>query len=914
MSSIRENERSKVIDFISYLNEFLDSNDFIIKKVGGESGVVRDGVHMFPDMLLFADNNKTSILQGWEFKMPDVKIEDFDFISDASRKAETLGLNSFVIWNFRYAVLYAKDIQTDKFEKKKVFFCNSEIKNRSDVSIHEGEWKSEAEKIIVELNEYFIQGDFREKFIGEALTGNTLTVFISRNKSLIADELKKKAISDSILEAYLSNWWSQVRLEYSNDENDKYSAYGKSILLNWANRLLFANFIKDRQIKARKVENIIGCSNPQEADNLFKAISSECDFANVLNGVRYCDLIPESTWNDILEIAIFLKNNNVPTLDDSLFKSLLESTIATSKREINGQYTTPSILAKILTRLTIKNWNGNILDCCCGTGTISKSVLTRKEELGISPTNAVMTTWAADKNSYPLQISTIVLTDSKAINVAPRIFKHNALNYTVHDQIKLVDPTSGKETVIELPQFDSIVSNLPFVPSGLIPVDDKTYISSNGLDSLLDGRSDLSFYIPFAIKRILKPNGRLGIILSNSWLGTLAGQTFFKKLVNEFKIKQVHLSGKGRWFQNANIVTTFLILENGSTLDADMISFILWKKSLNELQSSKEITEKLINVCLLENYEEQGVVSVSNYSLSEIKKYSKTGINLNSLFHHVDKLTKLFDKTKIIGNIFDVFRGSRRGWDHLFYPEDGNNKIEDRFLVDFLKNGKSVDSFVAAPSSKAFCCHMTESELEKNGYTGALEWINRFRGQVNGVNKPLESVLNKKNLLWYELSDKEKAIFFTTMNPDQRFFFSSFTHPTFINQRLIGLNPKSNYSADADLLLALLNSFITFFFMEANGFGRGLGVLDINKDNLMQSRMPNPDLLNQNDKNEILLAFTPIKQRKVKKLSEEFVSQDRINFEKVVFTKLGIFDLLEPLIESLKSMIQTRHTVKEKDV
>lgn len=82
----------------------------------------------------------------------------------------------------------------------------------------------------------------------------------------------------------------------------------------------------------------------------------------------------------------------------------------------------------------------------------------------------------------------------------------------------------------------------------------------------------------------------------------------------------------------------------------------------------------------------------------------------------------------------------------------------------------------------------------------------------------------------------------------------------------------------------------------------------------MQSRMPNPDLLNQNDKNEILLAFTPIKQRKVKKLNEEFVCQDRINFEKVVFTKLGILDLLEPLIESLKSMTQTRLTVKEKDV
>ena len=43
--------------------------------------------------------------------------------------------------------------------------------------------------------------------------------------------------------AFIDSWWLSVKAEYAQDETDKYKAYAKTIILNWANRILFAHII-----------------------------------------------------------------------------------------------------------------------------------------------------------------------------------------------------------------------------------------------------------------------------------------------------------------------------------------------------------------------------------------------------------------------------------------------------------------------------------------------------------------------------------------------------------------------------------------------------------------------------------------------------------------------------------------------
>ena len=903
---IRRNERSWAIELISKINTITSTNDLIIKRAGGESTISTGrGNTMFPDVVLYGNKDQNIILQGWELKMPDVPIEDDTFIKDAQRKAIALNLNSCLIWNFTYAVLYIKD-DKNHFVKLKQWDTTSHIHSRADVETYRSDWERLLEEIILEINCYFASGKFRNATLGDIISESTITTLIQRNKEVIADSLKKAAFRDSVMTAYIDSWWSGVKSEYEHDEIDKYKAYAKTIILNWANRIIFAHIIKNRQNGALIINELDYDTTPSEANEIFKKITSRCDFYNVFSAIRYDDILPEMSWQDFVEFSNFLKNNGIEQLNQEALQNILEGSVATSKRAINGQYTTPPELAKLLVRLTVKNWTDTILDCCCGTGTIPKAAIQIKKEQ-LSAKEAIESVWACDKYKYPLQVANISMTDSDTINLANRLFQRNALSLSVGEDVTIVNPETGNEMHLSLPAFGSVVSNLPFVPFEIISEDDKDKISKMEWATELDGRSDLYCYIAVKIADVIKSGGTLGIIVSNSWLGTNAGIKLIEVLKKKYCIKQVHISGKGRWFKNADVVTTIIILEKKQNSQASNTDFWLWKKSLEDLSKDNDAENTLVNSALLKTELDGTISKMSSYSQEQIDDILSLNVCYNALFHNVEWLLDVKEKAVPINN---VFRGSRRGWDALFYPQQGEHRIEDIYLRKVLINARNVTELTATADRDAFCCGVPLSKLEELGHTGALEWISKFADQRNGVGKLLPTVLKRKGMEWYELQDNEIAEIFTMMNPDQRLFFAKFETPSFVNQRLIGLTHKVDYP-DEKLNHALLNSMFTMFYIEASGFGRGLGVLDVNKDSIANCYMLNPKLVNAADRKKILDAFERLQSRKIKKVSEELCDETRLAFEHEVLRSFGIDEYFEKIKASLLSMQEARAAARK---
>ena len=863
---------------------------------------------MFPDVVLYGNKEQSVILQGWELKMPDVPIEDETFIKDAQRKAIALNLNSCLIWNFTYAVLYIRG-EKNTFSKLKQWDATSHIRTRADVETYRTDWEKLLEEIILEFNSYFVSGEFRNATLGDVISESTITTLIQRNKEIIAEKLKTAAFRDAVMAAYIDNWWHGVKSEYEHDETDKYKAYAKTIILNWANRIIFAHIIKNRQNGALVINELDYDTTPSEANKIFQKITAKCDFYNVFSAVRYNDILPELTWQDFAEFSNFLKSNGIEHLNQEALQNILEGSVATSKRAINGQYTTPPELAKLLVCLSVKDWTDTILDCCCGTGTIPKAAIQIKRTQ-LSPKDAVESVWACDKYKYPLQVANISMTGSDTINLANRLFQHNALSLTIGDDISIVNPETGEEMQLSLPAFGTVVSNLPFVPFEIIPDDDKDEISKMPLASELDGRSDLYCYIATKIADVIKPGGTLGIIVSNSWLGTNAGTKLIEVLKLKYYLKQVHLSGKGRWFKNADVVTTIIVLEKNGTSPKQTTDFWLWKQSLEQLTTDIDKENALVRSALLGTELEKNVSRLSKYAQSQIDDLLALNVCYNALFHDIDWLLNVKDKIIPINKVYHVFRGSRRGWDALFYPQAGEHRIEKQYLKKVLMNARNVNRLTATADRDAFCCGVSTADLEKQGHVGALEWIAKFVDQRNGVRRPLPTVLRRTGMEWYELQDNEIAEVFTMMNPDQRLFFAKFETPSFVNQRLIGLTHRTSYS-DEDLNHALLNSMFTMFYIEASGFGRGLGVLDVNKDSIANCYMLNPKLVSQDDRTKIIAAFEKLKSRQIMRVSEELSDDIRLEFEHTVLKSFGIDDYFEKIKSSLLSMQETRATVRE---
>ena len=343
-----------------------------IKSAGGESTLSLNKKSMFPDVLLYEDEAQNKILQGWELKMPDVLITDEALIRDAARKADALGLNSFVIWNFTYGKLYVKN-ERGNFEEFRVWSGTNHIKSREDVAIYKEEWLPIIKDIVMAVNEFLVNGTIETSRIETAIADGLMTEIIQRNKDLVSEKLMLEVSSNMKMESRLKMWWNMFHEEYDKDENNMYSAYAKSILLNWVTRIMFANTIKKYHNCAYKIDRIDGASTPLDGNAIIDELIEKGDFYNVFKKLEYNEIIPENTWIDIVDYNQFLIENKIEKIDQKVLQEILETTVNTAKREIRGQYATPYCLADLLCQMAVSNWNDECADLCAGTGIIARN-------------------------------------------------------------------------------------------------------------------------------------------------------------------------------------------------------------------------------------------------------------------------------------------------------------------------------------------------------------------------------------------------------------------------------------------------------------------------------------------------------------------------------------------------------------
>lgn len=146
------------------------------------------------------------------------------------------------------------------------------------------------------------------------------------------------------------------------------------------------------------------------------------------------------------------------------------------------------------------------------------------------------------------------------------IFREDVIDLEIGKDITFKDPSNGNDVIKQFPTVNYIVSNLPFIKSKEIEVLNPNITEINNFiheeadtTITLSGKSDIFAYIPFYLHKLLSENGKIGLILSNAWLGTDYGEIFLALIQKFYDIETVVISGKGKWFDNADVVTTFLI-------------------------------------------------------------------------------------------------------------------------------------------------------------------------------------------------------------------------------------------------------------------------------------------------------------------------------------------------------------------
>ena len=689
------------------------------------------------------------------------------------------------------------------------------------------------------------------------------------------------------------------------------------VLTDWVFKIIFAHILKKHFNEAKEIENIERSTSIIGAMEILTSISKKCNFWNIFSPNLGQQFISETAWNEITELNLFLSTINIEAIEIEILHQLLQNTVATAKRKVAGQFSTPKKLADLLTRLTIDDKTKIVIDPCCGTGTIIKRAYALKEEYEINSDDILDSIWASDKHSFPVQLSTLSMAKPSNIGRIINIFGSDVIELNEGDIIKFRNPNNGEIVEKEFPKIDYVVSNLPFIKSKEMKVLNPNITEINNwirdqadTTVTLSGKSDIFAYIPFYLHQFLSENGKVGLILSNAWLGTDYGEIFLELFQKFFKIEFVVISGKGKWFDNADVVTTILVAskkdpKTPTTHDSE-ISFCTLKEELEEINDIKTLSDNIIVNTESEN------LTINRYSLTQINSFEDFGIPWSGYFSNLSWVANVTDKFINTNDIFDFTRGERRGWNPMFYPATGHN-IEQEYIKPILKHLRDTTNLECISNAEAFCCSRSIEELENLGHIGAIAWINSFKNQRNGTNKPLPEVLAKPNMYWYEMSTENMADFVANVNYDKSLFIAKFENRSFIDQRMIGFSVKDEYQQEnKTLYLALLNSTVSLFLIESFGFGRGLGALDLRATKFERDfKILNPIILTGDQKLQIVELFGPIMQRNKLPLLQELESADRVTFENTLMEIYGISEYYEPIKNSLKQLYRIRFAVKD---
>lgn len=895
------NERSWAIDLIGHLKHLATRDNRSIKDAGGEQTIKAEGGSLFPDVLLFGDRATARILQGWELKMPDTGIDDAEFRENAEIKARALGLDSFLLWNVSHAHLYIRDAATDAFVRSHVWNDLAGITTRAAVIRNRARWEVLAETIFGYLNDLFDRGTLQGRQFIDAYRSGGVTALIMENASQVDEALVEASRRDATLRAEITLWWNRYQAEYAGGTMTQVLA--QAVISNWIGKILFSHILREKDARAQRVATISDETTPAEALTLFRQLSEDCNFWTIFSDSIGLETIPNGVWEQLKQFNALLSDLRVGSVDQGQISNVLEATVEVAVRKLRGQYPTPIELARLLVNLCVRNTvDDRVLDPCCGSGTIARAAMEQKLAANVPPDRVAATVFAGDQDPQAVQIATFALAKPSLMNIPLRIYQRDAFTLTPDTEIDFRNPTNGAVFTEALGQFQAITSNLPFVAQE----GRKQY--GNALDRVVatmgeEGerftrRADVAAYLPFSLHPLLANGGRLGIIITNAWLGTDWGDAFYNLLGRYYDLKCVVTSGAGRWFQNSEVVTNILIMEKKADSDQPSgdIKFVVLTRPLEELTEDDAVRTAAAQIELGQT--QNDTMTIRAVSTADLARFRPLGLGGNAQFVDCDWILSL--PLVPLKRLFTVRRGERRGMNRLFYPAPGHG-IESAYIKPLAKSPTDFTRLRCPAAKEAFSCSRTKEELTALGHTGALNWINRFETPETIAK------LQTSDLMWYEMRADALTDLVMFINYGDRLFVGRIDPPAFADQRLIRLEPIG--AIDIDLAHALLNSAIGMFIIEGMGFGRGLGALDLNKDRIEDfMHVLDPSRLNQAGISSIKTAFASLLQREILDVADELEQADRQAFDDAVIAAFALNISRQRVYDALLTLVGIRQT------
>lgn len=917
-------ERLLMGELLHRIKSIIESGGTYFSKAEQEVPVGRKSA----DIVLYDKVGKPNIVI--ELKQPDGSpIHDPyypEVVEQAANYANGLGVNYFVTSNLQHYVLW-KTFQegTPLLDRQLLHY---DATTPIDVTL---------KQIFADL-ELLRQGKLKFLSIDEKFV-KRLKTFYEILWPTILNGLNEQIKQDRLFKKEYTEWLFEQEFILDEETNEKIVKQYSHLL---SNKMFFYKLLEGNFPKLPKLNRIDTDNDKifkEELNNRFRA-ALKIDYEAVFSSTFF-DRIPITKEAIVLfnQFISELERYKLSEIEYDVIGKVFESLIPIQERHYLGQYYTPADVVDLIEGFCIKSADDLIFDPACGSGTflvrayynmLNKNKNKKHKEL-------LSQIYGTDINQFAAHLSVINLTIRNLKELT------NKVNVLVNDffnlqpRLHVLLPFSGKdirgkEQVMNIPKFDAIVANPPYTRQEELGEYSEKYkdklhsvISEDWSDKYSIGkRASIYTYFLLHAPSFLKSGGRLGFIVSNSWMDAEYGEEIQKMLLQNFRVKAILESKVERWFEDASINTCIIIAEREDDEERrakNNVRFVLLKKKLQDYSDLKKLASEIDKTESFTENAEFRAVTISQKELyeegREINERGKRewkGGKWNIYLRAPDVYFKIMNKTdklKPLTSIAELKYGIKTGATHFFVLNGSSAEkfgIETRFLEPILHSTKELKKTILREKELENVLFTSKLEKIKMRGTKALSYINM--GEIKGINK-VTSVKGSgkgKSKQWYDIGLQEAPKIIITRFYGDRHFAVYNKDAVQIEDTFFGFTPKEGISPL--LLAAYLNS--SFFALTKELYGRvnlGEGVLTIYGPDW--KAMPVLDIakLTKAQKTGLEKAFLRLSKREILPVEKEIEMKDHQNLDSIIFDILGCSKTeRQEVYSALKELVKDRST------
>ena len=657
---------------------------------------------------------------------------------------------------------------------------------------------------------------------------------------------------------------------------------------------------------------------------------------------------------------------NFTDLNADLIGAIYNTLIDNQEQHDRGQHFTNTNEVDIVNAFCIHEDTTLIMDSGCGAGTflVRAYYFLKRFHPELSHEEMLERLWGIEIAAFPsfLAAMNLSLQNVKTLDNYPVIIQsdfsdvsgssHFNLMYLNASHTIKVKKLDRRHSEVTIPAFDACVGNPPYIRQELIEDKEKWTQLANqefGIKKI-NQQSDLYVYYLMHTAAFLKEGGRLGYVISSTWLDASFGSGLQKFLIDHFKIIAIIDHQYTRSFETALVNTVILILEKCSDKkkrEKNIVRFVKvtteYEKLIGTTGGNERFTEarkwahKIESIKVDTSNKEYSVTCIGQDDLESFSTYESKYENGNwgaRFFRSPDIYFKMIKHGK--GKLFplsrfvDVQYGIKTGANEFFYlidkTDDALNMPDNFYKLQFgIKRDADIDShkkiwdkygwFYSDMNNQHYIIEryytrpILKSQNEANNLDVDLDRLKyavimcsdtkdklgKFKNKILkyitdaeelGINQR-ESIKGRK--IWYDL--KPYGVVGDFIFPSKIFevygLIDNREAAIYCDKVNYAITVKEEYADYSDTLFLLMNSIAFRFLLDLFSRQMAGSLSDIDVNVTEKTLILNPELL-KGKKKELARIMKALKGREQGPIHNEILDGDRRTLDVLIFEAIGL--------------------------